>query len=91
MGINTEAGTSKNPRSIVLGSHYESLRVEEIAINFIETVESYDRKSIIVGCYLSEKIANILQIDSYPKSMIECKKRFEWDKWKVAIKTDCLA
>ena len=38
MRINTEAGTSKDPRSIVSGSHDESLRVDEIAINFIETI-----------------------------------------------------
>ena len=50
MRINTEAGTSEDPRSIISGSHDESLRVNEIAINFIETRESYDRKSIIVDC-----------------------------------------
>ena len=60
MRINTKAGTSEDPRSIVSGSHDESLRVEEIAINFIETRESYDRKSTIVDIYFSEQIANIL-------------------------------
>ena len=64
MRINTEAGTSKDPRSIVSRSHDESLRVDEIAINFIETGESYDHKSIIVDIYFSEQIANILQTDS---------------------------
>ena len=72
-----------------MGSHDESLRVDEIAINFIETGESYDHKSIIVDIYFSEQIANILQTDSDPKSMIECKKRWDWDKWKVANR-DCL-
>ena len=37
MRINTKAGTSEDPKSIFLGSHDESLRVDEIAINFIET------------------------------------------------------
>ena len=37
MCINTEAGTSEDPRSIVSGSHDESLRVDEIAIIFLET------------------------------------------------------
>ena len=37
MRINTEAETSEDPRSIVLGNHDESLRVDEIAINFVET------------------------------------------------------
>ena len=69
MRINTEAGTSEDPRSIISGSHDESLRVNEIAINFIETVESYDCKSIIVDCYFSKQIANILEIDSDPKSL----------------------
>jgi hypothetical protein len=43
MRINTEAGTLENPKSIVSGSHDESLRVNKIAINFIATGESYDR------------------------------------------------
>ena len=37
MHINTEAGTSEDPRSIVLGSHDESLRVDENTIDFVET------------------------------------------------------
>ena len=70
-----------------MGNH-EELSVDEIAINFIETGESYDRKSIIVDCYFSEQIANILQTDSDPKSMTECRKRSDWDKWKVAIEIE---
>jgi hypothetical protein len=88
MHINTENGTSEDPRSIVLGSHDEFLRVDEIAINFTETGESYNRKSIIVDIYFSEQIANILLTDSDPKSMTECKKRSDWNKWKVAIETE---
>ena len=86
--INTKVGTSKDPRSIVLRSHDESLWVDEIAINFIEIGESYSRKSIIVDIYFSKQIANILQTNSDPKSMTECKKRSDWDKWKVAIKIE---
>jgi hypothetical protein len=87
MRINTENGTSEDPRSIVPESHDESLRVDEIAINFAKTGESYNRKSIIVDIYFSEQIANILLMDFDPKSMTECKKRSDWDKWKVAIET----
>ena len=36
MRINTEAETSEDHRSIVSGSHDESLRVDKIAINFID-------------------------------------------------------
>ena len=88
MHINTEAGTLEDPRSIISGSYDESLRVDKIAINFVETEESYNRKSIIVDIYFSEQIANILQTDLDPKSMTECKKRSDWDKWKVAIETE---
>ena len=80
MHINTKAGTLENPRSIVSGSYDESLRVDKIAINFIETDESYNHKSIIVDIYFSEQIAHILQTKSDPKSMTECKKRLDWDK-----------
>ena len=88
MRINTKAGALEDPRSIILGSHDESLRVDEISINFIKMGESYNRKSIIVDIYFSKQIANILQTDSDPKSMTECKKRSDWDKWKVAIETE---
>ena len=88
MHINTEAGTSEDPRSIISGSHDESLRVDEIAINFVETGESYNCKLIIVDIYFSEQIANILQTNSDPMSMTECKKRSDWDKWKVSIETE---
>jgi hypothetical protein len=80
MHINVEAGISEDPRSIISESHDESLRVDEISINFTETGESYNRKSIIVDTYFSEEIANILLTDSDPKSMAECKKRSDWDK-----------
>jgi hypothetical protein len=80
MRINTKNGISEDSRSIVLGSHDESLRVDKIAINFTETGESYNHKSIIVDIYFSEQIANILLTDSDPKSMTECKKRSDWDK-----------
>jgi hypothetical protein len=88
MRINAKAGISKDPRSIVSGSHDESLRVDEISINFAETGESYNRKSIIVDTYFSEEIADILLTDSDPKSMTKCKKCLDWDKWKVAIETE---
>ena len=81
MRINCEAGTSKDPRSIVSRSHDESLGVGEIAINFVETRESYNRRSIIVDIYFSKQIANILQTDSDSTSTTEYKKRSDWDKW----------
>ena len=88
MRIHTETGISENPGTITLGNSDEPMREEEISINFLETGESYDRKSIIVDIYFSEQIADIIKIDSDPKSMAECKKRSDWDNWKIAIKTE---
>jgi hypothetical protein len=88
MRINIEAGTLEDPRSNVLGNHDDLLRVDEISINYIETRESYDRKATVVDIYFSEQIAEILQSDPDPKSMVECKKRSDWNKWKDAIEAE---
>jgi hypothetical protein len=87
MCINTKIGTSRNPRSIILGNHDDLLRVDEIAINYIVTGESYDRKATIFDIYFSEQIAKILHNNPDPKSMVECKKCSDWNKWKDAIET----
>ena len=52
-----EAGTSVNPRHINLGNYDGSIRGDEIAINYVETGETYDRKATNVDIYFSEKIA----------------------------------
>jgi hypothetical protein len=80
----TEARTSENPRHINLGNSNESLRSDEIAINYVETGETYDRKATNVDIYFSEKIAEDLQNDLDPKTMTECTKRSDWIKWKAA-------
>jgi hypothetical protein len=75
MRINTGASTSELLGSTIEGNNDESLRIEEIAINVVETGESYDRKSIMVDCYFSKEIGNVFHTDLDPKSMAECKKR----------------
>ena len=84
----TEAGTSENPRHINLGNSDESLRNDEIAINYVETGETYDRKATNVDIYFSEQIAEDLQNDLDPKTMAECSKRSDWIKWKAAIEAE---
>jgi hypothetical protein len=64
-----EAGTSNDPRSIVLGIH------DEIAINYMETGESYDRSHTKVDILFFKQIAEVLHTDPDPKSMAECMKR----------------
>jgi hypothetical protein len=78
-----EARTSKNPRHINLGNFDESLKGDEIAINYVETGETNNRKATNVDIYFSEKIVEDLQNDLDPKTMAECTKRLDWIKWKT--------
>lgn len=51
---NAETRNSEDHRHIVLGNHNESIRVDEIAINYSETGESFDRRATIVDINFSE-------------------------------------
>nr|CAD40421.3 OSJNBa0065J03.17 [Oryza sativa Japonica Group] len=82
---NAETRNSEDHRHIVSGDHNESIRVDEIAINYSETRESFDRRATIVDTNFSEQIAECLQVDPEPRSIKECQKRFDWNKWKDAI------
>jgi len=52
----------------------------------VESGESYHRKTIIVDIYFALKIADSMDPDPKSKSMIECRKRSDRDKWKAIIK-----
>ena len=77
---NIGAGTSEDPDSIVVGNNEESQGVKEISTNFIDSGESFNRKTIIIGINFSSKIANDLQPHPEPKTMAECIKRSDWIK-----------
>jgi hypothetical protein len=82
-------GRSECPHSVVLGNHDEWVDDhEEIATNYVELGESYHRKTTVVDIYFASKIADSLDPDPEPKSMIECRKRSDWDKWKATIETE---
>jgi len=81
----SDAGTSECPDGVVLGNNEPSRGVQEISINYLDTGETYDRKAIVVDIYFSESFAKNLHKDPEPKSMAECRKRSDWDKWKEAI------
>jgi hypothetical protein len=78
---------SKNPRTMDTRNHNASLRVDELATNYIETGKTFDRKATIVDSYFSEQVADILN-DLDPKSMVECRKRSDWNQWKEAIEKE---
>ena len=69
-----EVGISEKPRTMDTGNPDVSLRVDELATNYIETGETFDRKATIVDTYFSEQVADILS-DPDPKSIAECRKR----------------
>jgi hypothetical protein len=83
--VHTLAGTSEHLDSHVLGNHEEPSRVHEISTNYINSGESFNRKSMIVDTYFSATIADTLLNDHDPRTIVECEKRSDWPKWKEAI------
>ena len=77
MHSNSDPGISKHPDSIILGNDESINGVKEISINYIDSGESYDRKTTVVYMYFSAAIAEIFlnDLDPDPKTMAECKKR----------------
>ena len=72
---NTETRTSDYPNSNVMGNHKESSSIEEISTNFIDSGETFDRKTTVVDTYFSEQIGNNLNNDPDLKTMAQCRKR----------------
>ena len=85
------AGASERLDSIVVGNHDESEGIEEISTNYVESGESFNRKTTNVDIFFSSKIAKDLALDREPKSMAECMKRSDWSNWKVAIEDELLS
>jgi hypothetical protein len=82
-------GRLERPSSIVMGNHDEwEDDHEEIATNYVESGESYHRKTTIVHIYFASKIADLMDLDPEPKSMIECQKLLDWNKLKAAIEAE---
>jgi len=82
-------GGSERPSSIVMGNHVEQEDDhEEIATNYVESGESYNRKTTVVDIYFASKIADLMDLDPEPKSLIEYRKRSNWDKQKAAIEAE---
>ena len=82
-------GRSGRPGSIIMGNHDElEDDHEKIATNYVESGESYKRKATVVDIYFASKIADSMDPDLEPKSMVECRKCSDWDKWKAAIEVE---
>jgi hypothetical protein len=59
--------------------------IEEIFINYTSSRKVYDRNTTIVDLCFSTIITENFLNDPDPKTMVECKKRSDWNKWKEAI------
>ena len=77
MHPNSDPGTSEHLNSIILGNDESINGVKEISINYIDSRESYDRKTTVVDMYFSATIVEIFLNDPDPKTMAECKKRLD--------------
>jgi hypothetical protein len=71
-----------------LGNHETSKGIEEISINYTSSGKVYDHNTTIADlCFSTIIVENFLN-DLDPKSMAECKKRSDWNKWKEAIEVE---
>jgi hypothetical protein len=84
----TNVGTLECPDTTILGNDDASERVHEISINYLESGESYDRKTTIVDIYFSAMIAEHIQNNLDPKTMAECRSCSDWNQWKEAIQAE---
>jgi len=73
-------GRSKYSNSVVMGNHEWEDNHKEIATNYVESGELYCRKTTIIDIYFALEIADSMDPDLEPMSMIECRKRSDWDK-----------
>jgi hypothetical protein len=86
--INENASTSENPNTLVLGNHEESNEIEEISINYTSSGEVYNCSTTILNSSFSTIIAESVLVDLDPKTMVEYKRRSDWNKWREAIEVE---
>jgi hypothetical protein len=82
-----EAGTSKNPDTLILQNHETSKGIQEISISYTSS-EVYDDDTTIVNSYFSIIIAKRVHADLDPKTIAECKKHSDWNEWKEVIEAE---
>ena len=88
MHTNFGFGTSEDLDPVVEGNHEGSKGIDEISINYIDSGESYNRKTKVADIYFSSRIAEGLDLDWEPKFMEVCMKRSDWSKWKATIEDE---
>jgi hypothetical protein len=83
-----ETRISEIPDNLVLGNHEASKGIEEISINYTSSRKVYDHSTTIANLSFSTVIAENFLNDPDLKTMVECKKRSNYNKWKEAIEAE---
>jgi hypothetical protein len=83
-----ETRISEIPDNLVLENHEASKGIKEISINYTSSGKVYNRSTIIRNLCFSTIIAEIFLNHPDPKTMAECKKCSDGNKWKEAIEAE---
>jgi hypothetical protein len=59
----SDDGILERPDAVVLGNTELSTRVHEIFINYVDSVESFDRKTTIIDIYFASSVVDTIQND----------------------------
>jgi hypothetical protein len=71
-----------------LGNHEESNGIEDIFINYTSSREVYNHSTTIINSTFSTIIVESVLVNLDPKTMAECMKCSDWNKWKEAIEVE---
>jgi hypothetical protein len=85
---NENVSTSENPDDLILGNHETSTGIQVISINYTSSGKVSNHSTTIINSCFSTIIAKNFFTDPDPKTMAECKRRSDWNKWKEAIKAE---
>jgi hypothetical protein len=83
-----ETRTSKILDNLILGNHEASKGIEEISINYASSGKVYNCNTTIADLCFLTIIVEIFLNDPNPKTMVECKKCSDCNKWKEAIEAE---
>jgi hypothetical protein len=83
-----ETRISGIPDNLVLGNYEASKGIKEISINYTSSKEVYGRSTTIANLCFSTVITENFLNDPNPKTMAECKKHSDWNKWKEEIEAE---
>src|SRR3954468_18222144 len=64
---------------------------DEMAINYVNSDESYNRAMANVDVNFAKKIASIIDLDPEPNTLADCKKISDWKDWQKAITAELLS